>query len=72
MIHGGAGLVQRLLDGAEQSLWGKQDAAKLAAGWQVIKIGRWHRMYRHPALIAAAVRAQQERRRPPRIRERAA
>jgi hypothetical protein len=72
MIHGGADLVQRLLDGAERLLWEKQDAAKLADGWQVIRFGRWHRGYRHPALVAAAVQAQRGRRRPPRIRERAA
>jgi hypothetical protein len=72
MIHGGADLVQRLLDKAERLLWEEQDAAKLAAGWQVIKMGRWHRAYRHPALIAAAARTQQRRRRPARIRERAA
>ncbi len=72
MIHGGAGLVQRLLDTAERLLWEEQDARKAAAGWQVIKLGRWHRMYRHPALIAAAVRSQERRRRPTRLRERVA
>jgi hypothetical protein len=72
MIHGGADLTQRLLDGAERLLWEKQDAVKAAAGWQVIKIGRWHRTYRHPALVAAAVRSQERRRRPPRVVERAA
>jgi hypothetical protein len=72
MIHGGADLVQRLLDRAERLLWEEQDAAKLAAGWQVVKLGRWHRTYRHPALVAAAVRSQQRRRRPTRILERAA
>jgi len=69
MIHGGADLTQRLLDGAERLLWEKQDAVKAAAGWQV---GRWHRTYRHPALVAAAVRSQERRRRPPRVVERAA
>ena len=72
MIHGGADLVGRLLDRAERLLWEEQDAAKLAAGWQVIRIGRWHRKYRHPALVAAAVRTQQRQRRPTRVRERAA
>jgi hypothetical protein len=72
MIHGGADLVQRLLDRAERLLWEEQDAAKLAAGWQVVKLGRWNRAYRHPALVAAAVRSQQRRRRPTRILGRAA
>jgi len=72
MIYGGADLMRRVLDGAERLLWEKQDAVKAAAGWQVIKIGRWHRMYCHPALIAAAVRSQQRHGRPLRVVERAA
>jgi hypothetical protein len=72
MIHGGGHVVQRLLDRAERLLWEEQDATKLAAGWQVIKLGRWHRTYRHPALVAAAARSQQRRRRPTRIQGRAA
>ncbi len=52
MIYG-AGFGHRLLDRAEQLLWARQDAEKVAAGWQVIKIGRWHRTYRHPAVLAA-------------------
>jgi hypothetical protein len=60
MIHG-AGFGQRLLDRVEQLLWAEQDAAKAAAGWQIIKIGRWHRTYRHPAVIAARARRYQVR-----------
>lgn len=71
MIHGGADLVQRVLDSAERLLWERQDAARVAAGWQVVRIGRWHRMYRHPALVARAVAARSQRR-PALTRERAA
>ena len=55
MIHG-ASYGQRLLDRVEQLLWAEQDAAKTAAGWQVIKVGRWSRTYRHPAVVAARAR----------------
>jgi hypothetical protein len=62
MEHGGAGLRQRLLDRAERLLWDKQDSAMTADGWQIVKLGRWHRLYRHPALLAGGVARQAQRR----------
>lgn len=42
----------RLLDRIEHLIWGSQDARLRAAGWEVTRIGRWRRHYRHPAQFA--------------------
>jgi hypothetical protein len=54
MFHRGADLVRRGLDWVERLLWQRQDDALAAAGWQVVRVGRWQRRYRHPALLRAA------------------
>jgi hypothetical protein len=50
-------MIQRLLDRTEELIWAKQDARMSAAGWEVVHLGRWHRRYRHPALLAKALPA---------------
>lgn len=51
----------RLLDHIESALWDSQDTLAAAQGWQVTRVGRWSRRYRHPrltiALAAIAARA---------------
>jgi hypothetical protein len=51
--------VQRLLDHLEHLLWDAQDRRLRAAGFEVTRIGRWRRSYRHPSRLAA-VRAARE------------
>ena len=51
----------RLSDVAERLLWHRQDQALTSSGWQVTRHGRWHREYRHPAHLAAAIAATQNR-----------
>ena len=53
-----------LLARVESLLWDRQDERNKAAGFQVVRTGRWQRRYRHPriaiALAAAAARAADE------------
>jgi hypothetical protein len=58
MYHGTAGHTRRLLDLIERLLWDAQDTARMADGWQVVRLGRWHRAYRHPGLLASTLAAQ--------------
>lgn len=44
-----------LFDDAERLLWGRHDARNRAAGLTVERLGRWHRSYRHPERVAAAL-----------------
>lgn len=44
-----------LADRLEQLLWARQDAEMRAAGFEVTALGRWHRRYRHPAAVQAAL-----------------
>ncbi len=47
-----------LADWIEAALWCRQDTAGAARGWQITRVGRWHRRYRNPRLaIALAARA---------------
>ncbi len=46
--------VTRVLDYLERRLWGAQDQPLTAAGWEVTRIGRWRRRYRHPHRYAAS------------------
>jgi hypothetical protein len=47
-----------LADRIETALWGRQDTAAAALGFQVTRVTRWTRRYRHPRLaIALAARA---------------
>lgn len=54
-------MFHRFLDRIEQLLWEDQDKARAADGWQVTKLGRWQRMYRHPALLSAGIRSRTRR-----------
>ena len=50
----------RLADRTERALWDGPDARAAAAGFQVVRLGRWQRRYRHPrmAMALAAVAAR--------------
>lgn len=48
---------QYLLDRLEARIWISYDARMLAAGWEVVRLGRWQRQYRHPDLLARAMAA---------------
>jgi hypothetical protein len=52
-------LARTLLDRAERMVWERHDGAMRAAGWEVNRLGRWRRSYRHPARLAAAIAARQ-------------
>ncbi len=54
MSHRRKALVVRLLDAIERRVWERQDASMRAAGWEVARLGRWRRRYRHPQRFAAA------------------
>ncbi|SHN32700.1 hypothetical protein [Cryptosporangium aurantiacum] len=45
------------LDRIETRIWARPDSRMRAAGWEVVRLGRWRRQYRHPRYLAAA-RAQ--------------
>jgi hypothetical protein len=53
-----------LLARVESLLWDSHDEKAKAAGFQVVRVGRWQRRYRNPritiALAAAAARAADE------------
>jgi hypothetical protein len=50
-----------LADRIESALWGRQDILAAAQGFQVARVGRWTRRYRHPCLtIALAARAARD------------
>lgn len=46
------GRPEHLLDRLEARLWTRHDARMRAAGWEVIRLGRWRRQCRHPDLLA--------------------
>lgn len=52
---------QYLLDRLEARIWISHDARMLAAGWEVVRLGRWQRQYRHPDLLARAMSARRTR-----------
>jgi hypothetical protein len=37
----------------ESALWDRHDARAVAAGFQVTRVGRWTRRYRHPRMTSA-------------------
>ena len=45
--------LSRLLDRIEHLLWHSQDERLRADGWDVIRVSRWRRQYRHPYRFAA-------------------
>jgi hypothetical protein len=45
-------LLTRTADAAERLLWERQDASLRAVGFDVVRLGRWGRQYRHPAKVA--------------------
>jgi hypothetical protein len=55
-----ATVIRRVLNAAEHRLWHAQDTAMIAAGWQVERLGRWQRRYRHPALLGLAMAGRSE------------
>jgi hypothetical protein len=54
-------LFTTLADRIESALWDRQDTLAAAQGWQITRVGRWTRRYRHPrltiSLAAVAARA---------------
>ncbi|WP_163512418.1 hypothetical protein [Fodinicola acaciae] len=50
-----------LVDWIEAAIWDRHDARQQSAGFQVIRLGRWTRRYRHPYLyLAIAAYAERE------------
>lgn len=50
-----------LADRIEAAIWNRHDVRQEAAGFQVIRLGRWTRRYRHPYLyLAIAAYAERE------------
>lgn len=52
-------LLTRLLDRIEHLIWESQDARLRAAGWEVTRLGRWRRGYRHPGRLARITATRQ-------------
>jgi hypothetical protein len=52
------GRAEHLLDRVEARLWTRHDARMRAAGWEVIRLGRWRRQCRHPDLLARGTSAR--------------
>lgn len=46
-------ILRRLLDHIERLAWDAQDARLRADGWEVIRVSRWRRQYRHPRRFTA-------------------
>jgi hypothetical protein len=49
------------LDRVETRLWARPDSRMRAMGWEVVRLGRWHRQYRHPQRAADATAAARVR-----------
>lgn len=46
-------ILRRLLDHIEHLIWDAQDTRLRANGWEVIRVSRWRRRYRHPRRCTA-------------------
>ncbi|GAA3396171.1 hypothetical protein [Cryptosporangium minutisporangium] len=49
------------LDRVETRLWARPDARMRDAGWEVVRLGRWRRQYRHPRRVEAGTAAARVR-----------